>query len=77
MTQATVTVCVLLAQGVGGGALSCLPAGRQRTALAALPHSPEKRIGDPLRHTPLIVVEHPDAAQEPEAFCPAWAGNPA
>ncbi|MGH3344913.1 MAG: carboxyl transferase domain-containing protein [Carbonactinosporaceae bacterium] len=88
------TVCVLLGQGAGGGALALLPADRviaaQHGWLSPLPPEGASAIlyrtvdraaeladrqrvrsADLLRSgiVDRIVAEHPDAAEEPEAFC--------
>ena len=88
------TVCVLLGQGTGGGALALMPADRvvcaQHSWLSPLPPEGASAI---LHRTPdraaematqqavrsldlleagivdRIVAEHPDAAEEPEAYC--------
>jgi acetyl-CoA carboxylase carboxyl transferase beta subunit len=87
------TVCVLLGQGAGGGALALLPADRviaaQHGWLSPLPpegasailyrtteRAPELAASQGVRSLDLlrdgivdrIVVEHPDAAEEPDAF---------
>jgi len=88
------TLCVLLGQGTGGGALAILPADRvisaQHAWLSPLPpegasaivhrtvdHAAELAESQRVRAVDLradgivdrIVPEHPDAAEEPEAFC--------
>jgi acyl-CoA carboxylase subunit beta len=88
------TVCVLLGQGTGGGALAVMPADRvisaQHSWLSPLPpegasailyrdtgRAPELAASQRVRAIDLladgivdrIVAEHPDAADEPEAFC--------
>lgn len=88
------TLCVLLGQGTGGGALALLPADRvicaQHSWLSPLPpegasailhrdtaHAPALAATQRVRSLDLladgivdrIVAEHPDAADEPEAFC--------
>ena len=88
------TVCVLLGQGTGGGALALMPADRvvcaQHSWLSPLPpegasailhrtpdRAPELATQQRVRSLDLleagivdrIVAEHPDAAQEPEAYC--------
>ena len=88
------TVCVLLGQGTGGGALALMPADRvisaQHSWLSPLPpegasailyrtadRAPELATQQRVRSVDLladgivdrIVAEHPDAADEPEAFC--------
>lgn len=88
------TLCVLLGQGTGGGALAMMPADRvisaQHSWLSPLPpegasailyrdttHAAELATKQRVRSTDLladgivdrIVAEHPDAADEPEAFC--------
>ncbi len=88
------TVCVLLGEGNGGGALALLPADRviaaQHGWLSPLPpegasaivhrdldHAPEMARAQQVRAIDLraagivdrIVAEHPDAADEAEAFC--------
>ncbi|WP_404384516.1 acetyl-CoA carboxylase carboxyltransferase subunit alpha/beta [Knoellia locipacati] len=88
------TVCVLLGQGTGGGALALMPADRvisaQHSWLSPLPpegasailyrtpdRAPELAERQRVRSLDLledgiidrIVAEHPDASQEPEAFC--------
>jgi acetyl-CoA carboxylase carboxyl transferase subunit beta len=88
------TLCVLLGQGTGGGALAMVPADRvicaQHSWLSPLPpegasailyrdtvHAPELAATQRVRSLDLladgivdrIVAEHPDAADEPEAFC--------
>jgi acetyl-CoA carboxylase carboxyl transferase subunit beta len=87
------TVCVLLGQGAGGGALALLPADRVLAAqhgwLSPLPpegasailhrttaQAPELAAQQGVRSLDLmrngvvdrVVPEHPDAAEEPEAF---------
>lgn len=88
------TVCVLLGQGTGGGALALMPADRvlaaQHSWLSPLPpegasailhrtteRAPELADQQRVRSLDLlragivdrVVAEHPDAADEPEAFC--------
>lgn len=88
------TLCVLLGQGTGGGAIAVMPADRVICALhswlSPLPpegasailhrntaHAPELAAMQRVRSLDLledgivdrIVAEHPDAADEPEAFC--------
>lgn len=88
------TLCLMLGQGTGGGALALLPADRviaaQHAWLSPLPpegasaivhrttdHAPDMARAQQVRATDLaalgvvdrIVAEHPDAADEPEAFC--------
>jgi acetyl-CoA carboxylase carboxyl transferase subunit beta len=88
------TLCVLLGQGTGGGALAMVPADRvisaQHSWLSPLPpegasailyrdtsHAAELAETQRVRSLDLladgivdrIVAEHPDAADEPEAFC--------
>ena len=88
------TLCVLLGQGTGGGALALMPADRvicaQHSWLSPLPpegasailyrdtdHAPELATSQGVRSADLlrdgivdrIVAEHPDAADEPAAFC--------
>jgi len=88
------TLCVLLGQGTGGGALAILPADTvvcaQHAWLSPLPpegasaivhrtvdRAPELAESQRVRAVDLraegivdrIVPEHPDAAEEPEAFC--------
>ncbi len=88
------TVCVLLGQGTGGGALALMPADRvvsaQHSWLSPLPpegasailhrtadRAPELAEQQQVRSVDLlaagivdrVVAEHPDAADEPEAFC--------
>ncbi|MCW2855226.1 MAG: acetyl-CoA carboxyl transferase [Marmoricola sp.] len=88
------TVCLMLGQGNGGGALALLPADRviaaQHAWLSPLPpegasaivhrdteHAPEMARSQRIRAIDLaevgvvdrIVAEHPDAAEEAEAFC--------
>ena len=88
------TVCVLLGQGTGGGALALMPADRvicaQHSWLSPLPpegasailyrdtsHAPELATAQRVRSLDMladgivdrVVAEHPDAAEEPEAFC--------
>lgn len=88
------TLCLMLGQGNGGGALAFLPADRvvaaQHAWLSPLPpegasaivyrdtaHAPELARAQLVRAMDLrargvvdrIVAEHPDAADEPEAFC--------
>ena len=88
------TLCVLLGQGTGGGALAVMPADRvicaQHSWLSPLPpegasailyretsRAPELAESQRVRSLDLladgivdrIVAEHPDAADEPEAFC--------
>jgi len=88
------TLCLMLGEGNGGGALALLPADRvvaaQHAWLSPLPpegasaivhrdteHAPEMARSQRVRSTDLaaigvvdrIVPEHPDAADEPEAFC--------
>lgn len=88
------TLCLMLGEGTGGGALALLPADRvvaaQHAWLSPLPpegasaivhrdtlHAPEMARAQRVRATDLaaigvvdrIVAEHPDAADEPEAFC--------
>ena len=88
------TMCVLLGQGTGGGALALLPADRvvcaEHSWLSPLPpegaaailhrdpdRAPELAASQRVRSADLladgivdlIVPEHPDAADEPAAFC--------
>lgn len=88
------TLCLMLGEGNGGGALALLPADRvvaaQHAWLSPLPpegasaivhrdldHAPEMARAQQVRALDLrergivdrIVTEHPDAADEPEAFC--------
>jgi acyl-CoA carboxylase subunit beta len=88
------TLCLLLGEGTGGGALALLPADRvvaaQHGWLSPLPpegasaivhrdldHAAEMARAQGVRALDLraagivdrIVAEHPDAAEEPEAFC--------
>jgi acetyl-CoA carboxylase beta subunit/acetyl-CoA carboxylase alpha subunit len=88
------TLCLMLGEGNGGGALALLPADRviaaQHAWLSPLPpegasaivyrdtsHAPEMARSQQVRAIDLhergivdrIVAEHPDAADEPEAFC--------
>ncbi len=88
------TLCLMLGEGNGGGALAFLPADRviaaQHAWLSPLPpegasaivhrnldHAPEMARAQKVRAIDLhqlgivdrIVVELPDAADEPEAFC--------
>jgi acetyl-CoA carboxylase carboxyl transferase subunit beta len=88
------TLCVMLGQGTGGGALALVPADRviaaQHSWLSPLPpegasailyrdttHAAELAASQRVRSLDLradgivdrIVPEHPDAAEEPEAFC--------
>ena len=88
------TLCLMLGEGNGGGALAFLPADRviatQHAWLSPLPpegasaivhrdldHAPEMARSQKVRALDLrdrgivdrIVAEHPDAADEPEAFC--------
>ncbi len=88
------TLCLMLGEGTGGGALALLPADRvvaaQHAWLSPLPpegasaivhrsteKAPEMARAQGVRSTDLfdrgtvdrIVAEHPDAADEPEAFC--------
>ncbi len=88
------TLCVLLGQGTGGGALALMPADRVISALhswlsplppegaSAILHrtaerAPEMAAQQRVRSRDLladgiidrIVVEHPDAAEEPAEFC--------
>ncbi|MCW2786607.1 MAG: acetyl-CoA carboxyl transferase [Marmoricola sp.] len=88
------TLCLMLGQGNGGGALALLPADRviaaQHAWLSPLPpegasaivhrdteHAPEMARAQRIRAMDLkavgvvdrIVAEHPDAAEEAEAFC--------
>jgi acetyl-CoA carboxylase carboxyl transferase subunit beta len=88
------TLCLMLGEGNGGGALALLPADRvvaaQHAWLSPLPpegasaivhrdtaHAPEMARAQQVRAIDLhargivdrIVVERPDAADEPEAFC--------
>ncbi|MFL6158708.1 MAG: carboxyl transferase domain-containing protein [Marmoricola sp.] len=88
------TLCLMLGQGNGGGALALLPADRvvaaQHAWLSPLPpegasaivhrdtdHAPEMARAQRIRALDLraagvvdrIVPEHPDAADEAEAFC--------
>jgi len=88
------TVCLLLGQGTGGGALALMPADRvvcaQHSWLSPLPpegasailyrdtdHAPELAASQGVRSLDLlregivdrIVVERPDAADEPAEFC--------
>lgn len=92
------TVCVLLGQGTGGGAIALMPADRviaaQHSWLSPLPpegasailyRTPERAAEiatqQQVRSVDLlaegivdrIVAEHPDAADEPEAFCARMA----
>ncbi len=93
-TLEATTLCLMLGEGNGGGALAFLPADRvvaaQHSWLSPLPpegasaivhrdtaHAPEMAraqhvsASDLLRRGVVdrIVAEHPDAADEPEAFC--------
>ena len=93
-TLAAPTLCLMLGEGNGGGALAFLPADRvvaaQHAWLSPLPpegasaivhrdveHAPEMARAQHVRALDLrnrgvvdrIVAEHPDAADEPEAFC--------
>jgi acetyl-CoA carboxylase alpha subunit len=93
------TVCVLLGQGAGGGALALLPADRVLAAqhgwLSPLPpdgasailprttaYAPRLAEQQGVRSLDLLrggivdrlVAEHPDAADEPEAFARRMAG---
>jgi acetyl-CoA carboxylase beta subunit len=88
------TLCLMLGEGNGGGALALLPADRvvaaQHAWLSPLPpegasaivhrdldHAPEMARRQQVRAIDLhrlgvvdrVVAEHPDAADEPEAFC--------
>jgi acetyl-CoA carboxylase carboxyl transferase subunit beta len=88
------TLCLMLGEGNGGGALAFLPADRvvaaQHAWLSPLPpegasaivhrdtaHAPDLARAQQVRAQDLrdrgvvdrIVAEHPDAAEEPEAFC--------
>jgi acetyl-CoA carboxylase carboxyl transferase subunit beta len=88
------TLCLMLGEGNGGGALALLPADRvvaaQHAWLSPLPpegasaivhrdteHAPAMARAQQVRALDLralgvvdrIVAEHPDAAEEPEAFC--------
>ncbi len=88
------TLCLMLGQGNGGGALALLPADRvvaaQHAWLSPLPpegasaivhrdtdHAPEMARAQRIRAVDLreagvvdrIIAEHPDAADEAEAFC--------
>ena len=88
------TICVLLGEGTGGGALALMPADKvicaQHSWLSPLPpegaaailhrdpsRAPELAAAQGVRSLDLlrtgivdrIVAEHPDAADEPEAFC--------
>jgi acetyl-CoA carboxylase carboxyl transferase subunit beta len=88
------TLCLMLGEGSGGGALALLPADRvvaaQHAWLSPLPpegasaivhrdvdHAPEMARDQRVRAIDLhalgivdrVVVEKPDAADEPEAFC--------
>lgn len=88
------TLCLMLGEGNGGGALAFLPADRviaaQHAWLSPLPpegasaivhrdteHAPEMARAQQVRALDLyrsgivdrVVVEKPDAADEPEAFC--------
>lgn len=88
------TLCILLGEGTGGGALALMPADRilcaEHSWLAPLPpegasairyrdttHAAELAAAQRIRSRDLlndcivdrIVAEHPDAADEPEAFC--------
>lgn len=89
------TVCVLLGQGTGGGALALMPsptascAPSTRGSRRCHPRAPRRSCtATPDRASSLrdaatgalidlleagivdrIVAEHPDAAQEPEAYC--------
>jgi acetyl-CoA carboxylase beta subunit/acetyl-CoA carboxylase alpha subunit len=88
------TLCLMLGEGNGGGALAFLPADRvvaaQHAWLSPLPpegasaivhrdtaHAPEMARSQRVRAQDLmargivdrVVAEHPDAADEPEAFC--------
>jgi acetyl-CoA carboxylase carboxyl transferase subunit beta len=88
------TLCLMLGQGNGGGALALLPADRviaaQHAWLSPLPpegasaivhrdteHAPEMARAQRIRALDLaaagvvdrIIAEHPDAADEAEAFC--------
>ncbi len=92
------TVCVLLGQGTGGGALALMPADRvvsaQHSWLSPLPpegasailhrtadRAPEMAAQQRVRALDLladgvvdrIVAEHPDAAEEPQAYCTRMA----
>ncbi|WP_377644252.1 carboxyl transferase domain-containing protein [Oryzobacter terrae] len=92
------TVCVLLGQGTGGGALALMPADRvvsaQHSWLSPLPpegasailhrtpdRAPEMAAQQRVRALDLladgvvdrIVAEHPDAAEEPQAYCARMA----
>jgi acetyl-CoA carboxylase carboxyl transferase beta subunit len=93
-TLPAATLCLMLGEGNGGGALAFLPADRviaaQHAWLSPLPpegasaivhrdtaHAPEMARSQHVRAQDLlargvvdrIVAEHPDAADEPEAFC--------
>lgn len=93
VTLPTPTLCLLLGQGAGGGALALLPADRvvaaQHAWVAPLPpegaseilyrtvdRAPELAAAQGVRSADLaaarivdrIVAEHPDAADEPDAF---------
>lgn len=88
------TLCLMLGEGNGGGALALLPADRviatQHAWLSPLPpegasaivhrdveHAPDMARAQHVRALDLhrlgvvdrVVPEHPDAAEEPEAFC--------
>ncbi|HEX4189601.1 MAG TPA: carboxyl transferase domain-containing protein [Marmoricola sp.] len=88
------TLCLMLGQGNGGGALALLPADRviaaQHAWLSPLPpegasaivhrdteHAPEMARSQRIRALDLqaagvvdrVIAEHPDAAEEAEAFC--------
>ena len=94
VTLPTPTLCLMLGEGNGGGALALLPADRvvaaQHAWLSPLPpegasaivhrdttHAPDLARSQLVRAQDLrargvvdrIVAEHPDAADEPEAFC--------
>ena len=93
------TLCLMLGEGNGGGALALLPADRiiaaQHAWLSPLPpegasaivyrdtdHAPEMARAQKVRAQDLqalgvvdrIIPEHPDAADEPEAFCARVGG---
>jgi len=94
VSLAAPTLCLMLGQGNGGGALALLPADRvvaaQHAWLSPLPpegasaivhrdteHAPEMARAQRIRALDLqaagvvdrVVAEHPDAADEAEAFC--------
>ncbi|GAB3652130.1 carboxyl transferase domain-containing protein [Nocardioides korecus] len=94
VTLPTPTLCLMLGEGNGGGALALLPAdtvvAAQHAWLSPLPpegasaivhrdteHAPDLARSQQVRALDLrargvvdrIVTEHPDAADEPEAFC--------